>query len=59
MHRRIPVKCKPADIPNEFMINTDNLDTGDSVLAKDIETPKGVTIALNASVAIVGMIKAK
>ncbi|MCV6608848.1 MAG: 50S ribosomal protein L25/general stress protein Ctc [Campylobacterales bacterium] len=59
MHRRIPVKCKPADLPNEFVVNVDNLDTGDSIIARNIETPANVTVTLNPSVAVVGVIKAK
>ncbi len=59
MHRRIPVKCKPADIPNEFVIKVDNLDTGDSIIARNIETPANVKITLRPSVAVVGVIKAK
>lgn len=59
MHRRVPVKCKPADLPNKFILNVDELDTGDSILAREVGTPKNVIITLNPSVAIVGVIKAK
>lgn len=59
MHKRIPVFCKPADLPNEFVLDVSGLDTGNSILSRDVEMPENVQIKLNPSVAIVGVIKAK
>jgi len=59
MHRRIPVVCFPKDVPNSFELEVSDLDVDDSIIVRDIVTPKSVAIKLNESVAVVGVIKAK
>lgn len=59
MKRRIPVKCKPADLPNSFEIDVTPLDVGDTIMVRDIAPIKGVQILLDGRVAITGVIKAK
>lgn len=59
LHRRLPVVCTPKNIPDEFVLEVAGLDTDDSILVRDIQTPKDVKIKLNPSVAVVGVIKAK
>lgn len=57
--RRLPVKCKGKDLPNEFLLDVSKLNTGDSIIVRDIEAPKGVTILEGANVAVVGVLAAK
>ena len=57
--KRIPVKCKASDLPSSFTLEVGHMDVGANILARDIKAPEGVTIMLNNSVAVVGVIKAK
>jgi len=57
--KRLLVKAKAEDIPNSFTLNVDALDTGDSILIRDIETPANVTLMDADRVSVVGVIKAK
>ncbi len=57
--KRLPVKCKIEDLPESFNLEIDNLDTGDSILIRDITMPKNVECFLDPRVPIVGVIKAK
>jgi large subunit ribosomal protein L25 len=57
--RRIKVKCKPADLPNEFVLKVDDLDVGDNILVRDIEVPENVKIVTEGRVAVLSVIKAK
>lgn len=59
MKRRIPVKCKPADLPDSFDIDVAPLDVGDTVMVRDLAPIKGVQILLDGRVAVTGVIKAK
>jgi len=56
---RLRVKCKGSDIPNYFVLDVTNLDVGDSILVRDIETKEGVVILEKPDVAVVGVVKAK
>lgn len=57
--RRLKVKCKPSMLPNAFNVDVSNLDTGDNILVRDIEAPKGVKIVTEGRVAVLSVIKAK
>jgi large subunit ribosomal protein L25 len=57
--KRVPVKCTIENLPESFHFVTDDLDTGDNFLARDLELPTGVECFLHPSVPIVGMIKTK
>jgi large subunit ribosomal protein L25 len=59
MKRRVPVKCKPADLPDNYTIEVSDLDVGDAVMVRDLEEKKGVTLLLDSRVAVTGVIKAK
>ncbi|CZE45911.1 50S ribosomal protein L25/general stress protein Ctc [Campylobacter geochelonis] len=57
--RRLPVQCAGKDLPNAFVLDVTELDTGDSILVRDIQIPQNVTMLESASVAVVGVLTAK
>lgn len=57
--RRLAVKCKGKDLPNSFEIDVNPLDVDDTVLVRDIHVPAGVSMIEPASVAVLGVVKAK
>lgn len=57
--RRLAVKCAGKDLPNSFVIDVNPLDLDDSVLVRDIPVPAGVSMVEPASVAVLGVVKAK
>ena len=57
--KRVRVKCKPADIPNEFVIDVSDLDVGDNILVRDVKAPQNVSFVTEGRVAIFSVIKAK
>jgi large subunit ribosomal protein L25 len=57
--KRLLVKAKAEDLPNSFTLDVSNLDTGDSILVRDIEVPANVTLMDADRVSVVGVIKAK
>ncbi len=57
--KRVPVKCTAENLPESFHLNINDLDTGDSVLIRDLELKDGVECFLDPRVPIVGVIKAK
>lgn len=57
--RRVPLKCKGSDLPNNITLDVSDLDVGDSILARDLPLNDNVKVVLNPSVAVVGVIKAK
>ncbi len=57
--KRVPVKCTAENLPESFNLNISDLDTGDSVLIRDLELKDGVECFLDPRVPIVGVIKAK
>ncbi|MGE4295685.1 MAG: 50S ribosomal protein L25/general stress protein Ctc [Campylobacterales bacterium] len=59
MKRRLPVKCVPSDLPDAFELDVSDLDVGDSLMIRDIQPKKGVTILMDGRVAVTGVIKAK
>jgi len=56
---RIRVRCTIENLPNILEIDIANLDTGDSVLIRDVSLGDKVEIMDSGRVAILGMIKAK
>ncbi len=57
--KRVPVKCTIEDLPETFTIQVAKLDTGHSVLVRDLTMPQGVECFLDPRVPILGVIKAK
>ncbi|QKF81376.1 50S ribosomal protein L25/general stress protein Ctc [Halarcobacter ebronensis] len=57
--KRIPVKCTIENLPTSFHLQIADLDTGDSILIRDISMPEGVDCFLDPRVPVVGVIKAK
>jgi large subunit ribosomal protein L25 len=57
--KRLLVKAKAEDLPNSFTLDVSDLDTGDSILVRDIEVPANVTLMDADRVSVVGVIKAK
>ena len=57
--KRVRVKSLYKNLPKSFHIKIDNLNTGDNILVRDLELPKGVQCFLDPRVPIVGVIKAK
>jgi large subunit ribosomal protein L25 len=57
--KRLKVKCKGSDLPNNFTLDVTNLDVGESILVRDLEVPANVTVLDADRVSIVGIIKAK
>ena len=56
---RVPVKCTIENLPESFNLQIAELDTGDSILVRDVEFPAGVDCYLDPRVPVVGVIKAK
>lgn len=56
--RRVLVECAGKDLPDSFNLDVTNLDTGDSIIARDLELPSGVKMLEGANVAIVGVLSA-
>lgn len=57
--RRVKVKCKPEDLPNEFLLDITNLDVGMSILVRDLPQNDKIMILEKNTDALVGVIKAK
>ncbi len=57
--KRVPVKCTVENLPKSFHLQVADLDTGNSVLVRDLTMPEGVECFLDPRVPLVGVIKAK
>ncbi|MBZ7987212.1 50S ribosomal protein L25/general stress protein Ctc [Campylobacter canadensis] len=57
--RRLKVKCKAEDLPNNFELDVTNLDVGDALLVRDIKVSDKVKIIDAGRVAVVGVEKAR
>ena len=57
--KRVPVKCTIENLPESFHLQIADLDTGDSILIRDIDMPENVDCFLDPRVPVVGVIKAK
>lgn len=56
--RRLKVQCLGKDLPNSFTLDVTELDTGDSIIVRDMEVPAGVKILEGDNVAVVGVLSA-
>ena len=56
---RLRVKCAGENLPDSFTLDVSDLDVGDTILIRDIDVPKNVTIMEEDRIAVVGVIKAK
>lgn len=57
--KRVPVKCTVENLPKSFHLQVADLDSGDSILVRDLTIPEGVDCYLDSRVPLVGVIKAK
>ncbi|MEV8115771.1 50S ribosomal protein L25/general stress protein Ctc [Streptomyces xiamenensis] len=53
----LPVEAEATDIPGSITVSVQGLTVGDSVLAKDIELPKGTTLALDGDDIVVQVVQ--
>ncbi|MGB5791442.1 50S ribosomal protein L25/general stress protein Ctc [Poseidonibacter sp.] len=57
--KRVPVRCTIEDLPESFVFDVTDLDTGDNILIRDVTMPENVKCFLDPRVPVVGIIKAK
>ncbi len=57
--KRVPVKSTIENLPESFHLQVADLDTGDSILVRDLTFAEGVECFLDPRVPVVGVIKAK
>ena len=57
--KRLPVKCTIENLPEVIELDVTNLDTGHSILIRDVKFPANVECYLDARVPVTGVIKAK
>ncbi len=57
--KRVPVKCTIENLPESFNLQVADLDTGHSILIRDIIMPENVVCYLDSRVPVVGVITAK
>lgn len=57
--RRLLVQCTPENLPNDFTLDISDLDTGDSILVRDMTIPENVKMRVADRVSVCGVIKAK
>ncbi|AKG43297.1 50S ribosomal protein L25/general stress protein Ctc [Streptomyces xiamenensis] len=53
----LPVEAEATDIPGSITVSVQGLTVGDSVLAKDIELPKGTTLAIDGDDIVVQVVQ--
>lgn len=52
----IKVECLPADIPEKIEVDVTHMKIGDSILIKDLQTPSGVNILLDAEQTVISVV---
>ena len=57
--KRVPVKCTIENLPETLELDVTALDTGFSILIRDVKFPANVECYLDPRVPVVGVIKAK
>jgi large subunit ribosomal protein L25 len=57
--RRLKVKTTLENLPNAYVLDVTELDTGDNILIRDIDLGEGVKTNFEGRVPVVGVIKAK
>lgn len=55
----LPVEAEATHIPESVTVSVEGLAAGDSVLAKDITLPKGVTLAVDADAVVLQVLAAQ
>ncbi|MGW8850610.1 50S ribosomal protein L25/general stress protein Ctc [Streptomyces sp. JH002] len=53
----LPVEAEATDIPQSLTVSVQGLNTGDSVLAKDVPLPKGTTLAIDGDDIVVQVVQ--
>ena len=56
IHRTVDISCLPTDIPETLVASVEELDIGDYLRAKDLDLPKGVTMASEQELVIAHVI---
>ncbi|HIP12572.1 MAG TPA: 50S ribosomal protein L25/general stress protein Ctc [Arcobacter sp.] len=57
--KRVQVKCTIENLPQSFHFVTDDLDSGNNFLVRDLKLPEGVECFLDPRVPLIGMVKIK
>ncbi|MEU2109087.1 50S ribosomal protein L25/general stress protein Ctc [Streptomyces sp. NPDC019507] len=55
----LPVEAEATHIPESFTVSVEGLEAGASVLAKDIELPKGTTLAVDEDAVVLQVLAAQ
>ncbi|EGX58099.1 50S ribosomal protein L25/general stress protein Ctc [Streptomyces zinciresistens K42] len=55
----LPVEAEATHIPESFTVSVEGLEAGASVLAKDIELPKGTTLAVEGDTVVLQVLAAQ
>jgi len=56
IHHTIEVYCKATDIPEEFVVDIENLEIGDSIHIEDLKLPKGTESAQEGNFAVLSIV---
>ncbi len=59
VHHEVEVECLPVDIPEHIELDVKTMKIGDTIYAKDLPVPQGVTVMLEAGEPVVGLHMAK
>ena len=54
--REIPVRCLPADIPSNLVVDVSNLEIGDSIKIQELELPEKVSLSSDENYAIISIV---
>ncbi|WP_338672312.1 50S ribosomal protein L25/general stress protein Ctc [Streptomyces sp. SCSIO 30461] len=55
----LPVEAEATHIPESFTVSVEGLEAGASVVAKDVELPKGVTLAVDEDAVVLQVLAAQ
>ncbi|MFD5423894.1 50S ribosomal protein L25/general stress protein Ctc [Streptomyces sp. NPDC127084] len=55
----LPVEAEATHIPESFSVSVEGLEAGASVVAKDVELPKGVTLAVDEDAVVLQVLAAQ
>ncbi len=56
-HRDLIIRCLPKDIPEKIVVDISNLDIGQSIHIKDLNTPEGVKVEEDPSSTVVNILQ--
>ncbi len=55
IHHEIEVECLPTEIPERFEVDVKNMKIGDSISAKDLAIPKGITCRFSPEEVVIAL----